>query len=885
MHTRIRATNIGRILLIALLLVSCSKKIDLYMNVDLSFEARTTDLVSRLTLEEKINIMRYDSKAIKRLGIPAYNAWNECLHGVARSGKATVFPQAIGMAAMWDATEMGKIADAIADEARAKHHEYASRGKRGIYQGLTYWTPNINIFRDPRWGRGMETYGEDPYLTAELAIPFIKGLQGRDDEKYFKLVATAKHFAVHSGPESTRHSFNVWPDEYDLLETYLPHFKRAVQEAGVYSVMCAYQSFRGMPCCGSEFLNDLLRNHWSFDGYIVSDCWAIRDFYEEKGHHVVNTSEEAVAMAVKAGTDMNCGDTYAPYLLNAVKQGLVSEAELDTAVKRIIMARMKLGLFDPPEIVPYTSIPYSVVDSEEHQALAREAARKSIVLLKNENNILPFRKDIKRVAVIGPNADDLEVLLGNYNGYPTNPKTPLTGLKEKLPHAEVLFAQGCELSAGLPYLSAVPSEYLYTDASLKNHGMKAEYYDNKERMGSPVIERVDPNIDYIWGTTPPSPKFSYDNFATVWTGILLPPAAGDYALGAEGFSGFDFYLNDSLLIHYESEHHPTKKYKRMTLEEGKPYRIRIEYIQDDTEHAMMRLLWDTPKRNLKEEAVDLAKSADLVVLCMGLSPLIEGEDLDVQVEGFLGGDRLDIKLPDTQTELIREIHQLGKPTVLVLLNGSALAFNWEAGHIPAIIEAWYPGQAGGTAIADVIFGDYNPAGRLPVTFYKRVDQLPPFDNYDMKGKTYRYFAGEPLYEFGYGLSYTTFEYTLCEIPAIAETDKPIDLAVNVKNTGTMDGDEVVQIYTSLPESRNKRAIRSLQGFKRIHLAVGETKTVRFTLQPHQMATRDKDNFAVVEAGKLNISVGGRQPGKIAFANGNVLSCDIVLTGDTYYIKE
>ncbi|MCD7898849.1 MAG: glycoside hydrolase family 3 C-terminal domain-containing protein [Bacteroides sp.] len=874
----------GFAILLATIFVSCQKTVEPYQDINLSFEERTEDLVSRLTLEEKINIMRYDSKEIKRLGIPAHNAWNECLHGVARSGRATVFPQAIGMAAMWDSEEMGTIANVISDEARAKHHEYASRGKRGIYQGLTFWTPNINIFRDPRWGRGMETYGEDPHLTAELAIPFIRGLQG-NDEKYLKLVATAKHFAVHSGPESTRHSFDVWPNEYDLAETYLPHFKRAVQEAGVYSVMCAYQSFRGAPCCGNKFLEELLRNQWGFGGYIVSDCWAIRDFFEEQGHHVVATPEEAAAMAVKAGTDMNCGNTYSPYLLNAVKQGLLTESELDVSVKRIILARMKLGQFDPQEKVPYSSIPYSVVDSEEHQVLADEVARKSIVLLKNEKNILPFRKDVKKVAVIGPNADDLEVLLGNYNGYPVNPKTPLTGLKEKLPQAEILFAQGCELSAGLPYFSAIPSEFLFTDESRKENGLKASYYNNKERKGEPKYNTIDKNVDFTWGTTSPYEDFNYDNFSVVWTGVLVPPVTGNYALGAEGFSGFNFYFNDSLLIQYESEHHPTKKYERMVLQEGKAYPVRIEYTQNNTDHAMMRFLWDTPKQNLKQEALNLAKEADLVVLCMGLSPLIEGEDLQVKVDGFYGGDRLDIKLPDTQTDLIRDIHKLGKPTVLVLLNGSALAFNWEAENIPAIIEAWYPGQAGGTAIADVIFGDYNPAGRLPVTFYKSVNQIPALDNYDMEGKTYRYFSGEPLYEFGYGLSFTTFEYNWKTMPDSNKPGENISLAVEVKNTGTRDGDEVVQLYVSLPDSKLKRPIRSLQGFQRIHLKAGESKIVEFTLKPHQMTARDKDNFPVVEAGKVTLSVGGKQPDKKAIKDKQVVTTDVILVGDTYYVKE
>lgn len=869
---------------IFLLLSACSRKIEPYQNTALSFEERTEDLVSRLTLEEKVNIVSFDSKEIKRLDIPAHNFWNECLHGVARSGQATVFPQAIGMAAMWDNAEMQTIADAISDEARAKHHEYASRGKRGIYQGLTYWTPNVNIFRDPRWGRGMETYGEDPYLTGELAIPFIKGLQG-DDPRYFKLIATAKHFAVHSGPESTRHSFDVWPSDYDLAETYTPHFKRTVQEAGVYSVMCAYQRFRGAPCCGSQFLEELLRKQWNFSGYIVSDCGAIQDFYVKNAHHIVNTPEEAAAMAVKAGTDLNCGQTY-QHLTEAVRQGLISEAELDVSVKRMILARMKLGQFDPQEKVPYSKIPYSVVDSPEHQALALDAARKSIVLLKNEGNLLPFDKEVKRVAVIGPNADDLEVLLGNYNGYPTHPKTPLTGLREKLPQAEVNFAQGCELAAKLPYFSAVPAAYLYTDATKSTPGLKGEYYDNHAGKGTPKHTRIDANVDFVWRTTAPFTDMKYDHFFVRWTGVLVPPVTGEYALGGEGFYGFHLYLNDSLVVQHGNVHHPTKKYERMELKGGQPYTIRIEYKQDNTDYAIMRLLWDTPKPNLKQEALDLARSSNLVVLCMGLSPLLEGEEMPVKVDGFSGGDRMDIKLPTTQTELIRDIQKLGKPTVLVLLNGSALAFNWEAENIPAIIEAWYPGQGGGTAIADIIFGDYNPAGRLPLTFYKDIHDIPAFDDYEMKGKTYRYFQGKPLYEFGYGLSYTTFEYTVKNLTQTIEAGENITVAVDVKNVGAMDGDEVVQLYVSLPDSKEKKPIRSLQGFKRIHLKAGETETVEFTLTPAQMAARDKDNFAVVEAaGRVQLSIGGKQPDAKAIADRQVVQREVKVMGDTYYIKD
>ena len=868
-----------------LLTLSCCKQQSKlpYQDSKLSFEQRSEDLLSRLTLQEKVNLMRYDSPAIDRLGIPAMNWWNECLHGVARSGLATVFPQAIGMGAMWDTSEMFNIANAISDEARAKHQEYVSRGKRGIYQGLTFWTPNINIFRDPRWGRGMETYGEDPYLTGELAVPYIKGLQG-NDPKYFKLIATAKHFAVHSGPESTRHFFDVWPTDRDMAETYTPHFKKVVKEAGVYSVMCAYQSVKGAPCCGNKFLESLLREKWGFKGYIVSDCWAVRDFYEKTAHHVVNTREEAAAMAVKAGTDLNCGDSY-PALVNAVKQGLITEAEINISVKRLILARMKLGQFDADKDVKYTQIPYSVVDSKEHQQLALDAARKSIVLLKNDNNLLPLSKNLKKVAVIGPNANDLEVLLGNYNGFPSNPKTPLTGIREKLPNSEVVFAQGCELAAKLPYFEALPTNYLYTDESLKQHGLKAEYFDNSEWKGKSKHNRIDANLDFVWRTKAPYPDMKYDKFSAKWSGVLVPTVSGEYALGAEGFSGFNLYLDDKLVTKWNDIHQPHKEYELMTLEAGKKYKIRVEYFQNNTEYAIMRLLWSKPKPNLKQEAIELAKSSDVVILCMGLSPLLEGEEMKVKVDGFSGGDRLDVKLPATQTELIKEIYKLGKPTVLVLLNGSAVAFNWENEHIPAILETWYPGQAGGTAIADILFGDYNPAGRLPLTFYKSIDQIPAFDDYNMTGKTYRYFKGEPLYEFGFGLSYTTFEYALTQAPTEIKAGDHIQLTVNVKNTGKQDGDEIVQLYISLPDSKYPVPIRSLQGFKRIHLKSGEMKEVRFTITPDKMAAFDDNSVAQVRAGRVIVSVGGKQPDKKSIEAKKVVQKTIQVTGNTFFVED
>ncbi|MGQ1890745.1 glycoside hydrolase family 3 C-terminal domain-containing protein [Thermophagus sp. OGC60D27] len=855
-NLRRRFTLLVSLWMALVMFAGCEQKKEKYLDTDLSFEERAEDLVSRMTLEEKVSQMQHSAAAIDRLGIPEYNWWNECLHGVGRAGLATVFPQAIGMAAMWDDDEMLRIANAVSDEARAKHHDFANRGKRGIYQGLTFWTPNINIFRDPRWGRGMETYGEDPYLTGELAVNYIRGLQG-DDDKYLKLVATSKHFLVHSGPEPDRHHFDAKTSERDSLLTYTPHFKKTIQEAGVYSVMCAYNRYNGLPCCGSKPVENLLRNEWGFKGYIVSDCWAVADFYKEGHHEVVPTVEEAAAMAVKAGTDLNCGDSY-PALVDAVKQGLVSEEEIDVLVKRLMEARMRLGMFDPPEMVPFTNIPYSVVDSKEHQELALEAARKSMVLLKNDNNILPLDKNIKNVAVIGPNADNLDVLLANYNGYPSNPVTPLKGIRQKLPEANVQYALGCSHAEGFPYLTPIPSEYLFVDEALSQNGLKGEYFDNTQMQGDPSHVRVDESVNFTWWTTPPFDGMQYDKFSVRWSGWLVPPVSGQYAIGGEGFSSYKVMLDDEVMATWNDIHHPRALYETINLEKGKKYKVLIEYKQDNSEYPVMKLLWDRPGQNLKQEALQLAKASDVVLMFMGLSPNLEGEEMPVKVPGFAGGDRVDIKLPKVQTELVKSVMALGKPVVLVLLNGSALAINWEAEHVPAILEAWYPGQAGGTAIADVLFGDYNPAGRLPVTFYKSVEQLPPFDDYSMNGRTYQYFKGEPLYPFGFGLSYTTFNYSNLVVPDVVEAGKEMTISVEVTNAGKRDGDEVVQLYVSHPGVENT-ALRSLQGFERISLKAGETKTVSFTLKPEQLAVYHPENGLYVPEGKVMFSVGGTQP--------------------------
>jgi beta-glucosidase len=688
-----------------------------FQNPALPVDARVNDLVSRMTVDEKISQMMDVAPAVDRLGIPAYNWWNECLHGVARSGLATVFPQAIGLGATWDEDLIFRMATVISDEARAKHHEYIRKNSRARYQGLTFWSPNINIFRDPRWGRGQETYGEDPFLTGKIGVQFVKGLQG-NDPKYFKVIATIKHYAVHSGPEPERHSFDAIIDERDLRETFLPQFEMGIKEGKAYSVMCAYNRFLGKPCCSSDqLLNDILRNEWGFEGYVVSDCGAIADIY--RGHKVVSTPDSAAVEAVRAGTDLECSNVYRN-LKGAVTKNLIAESELDISLKRLFKARFLLGMFDPPEMVKYQQIPYSVLDSKENQQLALETARKSIILLKNKSNILPLKKSIGKVAVIGPNSDQAFVLLGNYNGTPSDPVTPLRGIKEKLAGtSEVLYAQGCNWVTGL---------------------------------------------------------------------------AGQ-----------------------------------------------------------------RPEAELKAEAMDVAGKADIIIMCMGITPRLEGEEMRVTVDGFKGGDRTKIDLPVVQEELIKAIYALGKPVILVLLNGSAIAINWENENLPAIIEAWYPGQAGGTAIADVIFGDYNPGGRLPVTFYKSTDDLPAFDDYNMKNRTYRYFNGEVLYPFGYGLSYTSFAYSKLVLAKNYNVGDSVKVSVKVKNTGKKAGDEVVQLYLSNLSADVPVPLRSLKGFKRIYLRPGEEKSVVFSLSPDAFSVIDNNNKKVVKPGKFQVTVGGHSP--------------------------
>ncbi len=818
------------------------------------FDLRAADLVSRLTLEEKISQMVHHAAGVERLGIPEYNWWNECLHGVARAGVATVFPQAIGLAATWDTALMSRLAQTISDEARAKHHEFVRRGVRQIYTGLTFWSPNVNIFRDPRWGRGQETYGEDPFLTGRMGVAFVKGLQG-DDPHYLKLVATPKHFAVHSGPEADRHRFDARVSERDLRETYLPAFEACVKEAGAASVMGAYNRTNGEPCCGSPtLLERILRQDWGFDGYVVSDCWAINDLFG--GHGVVETPAAAAALAVRAGCDLECGCAYEA-LTDAVGQGLIDEATLDRSLVRLFTARMRLGMFDPAEQVPYADIPIDVNDAPAHRALARLAAQKAIVLLKNEGGLLPLPKDLASIAVIGPNADDLAVLLGNYNGTPSRAVTPLEGIRRIVsPVTAVYTARGCEIAAGVPPLAPIPSTCLRgLEGAAGLCGLVGAYFPNASFSGEPAFTRLDPLVDFGWRAASPLGCPTTDPFSVRWTGALIPPVSGAYQLGARGCSGFRLFLDRQELLPMSINwHEADTRVAAVTLETGRLYDVCLEYVNIGRD-PQVQLLWAMPGQDFMPAALEAASKAEVVIMAMGLSPALEGEEMPVAVEGFAGGDRTDIALPRPQQALLEQVCALGKPVVLVLLNGSALAVNWADAHVPAIVEAWYPGEEGGSAIADVLFGDYNPAGRLPVTFYKGTEQLPPFADYAMAGRTYRYLAEPPLYPFGHGLSYTRFTYHHLSIePHEIAPRGQTRVSVAVTNSGDRAGDEVVQLYIRHPDSTVARPAKELKGFHRLTLAPGETRTAEFSLAAQQLAWWDGKGWAV-EPGTVRVLIG------------------------------
>jgi len=829
-----------------------------FQNPDLPMDQRVDDLVGRLTLEEKVNQMINNAPAVERLGIPAYNWWNEALHGVARSPyPVTSFPQAIGMAATWNVEAVRRMADCTSDEGRAIFHDSNRKGQPDIYRGLTYWSPNINIFRDPRWGRGQETYGEDPFLTGAIGFAFVQGLQG-DDPKYLKSSACAKHYAVHSGPEWNRHVYNAKASNFDLWDTYLPAFKKLVVDAKVSGVMCAYNAFFGQPCCASdELMLDILYNQWQFDGYVTSDCGAINDFY--RNHKTHANATEASADAVIHGTDCECGNGVYRALVDAVQRGLITTEQIDASVKRLFKIRFRLGMFDPDDRVPYAKIPLSVLEAPAHQEHALKMAQESMVLLKNENSLLPLdKKKIKKIAVVGPNADEKAVLLSNYYGMPTEVTTVLEGIKEKAGKGiQVIYEKGVNLTDNLGFISEYdPALFTYDGKP----GFKAEYYQNMRREGAPGLTRIEKKVDYQWGEGQEVANgIVTRRMSARWTTTFTPKKSGELCFELRADDAAELYIDGVK----QNSVTPVYSYFLLNAEKGKKYEIYIDYRQG-TDNAEIKFDMGTLKKTDCREVAASVKDADVIIFAGGISARLEGEEMGVEIEGFKRGDRTSIALPSIQREMLKELQATGKPVVFVLMTGSAIGLEWESQNIPAIINAWYGGQAAGRAIADVIFGDYNPAGRLPVTFYRTVEDLPDFEEYSMKNRTYRYFTGTPVYPFGYGLSYTTFQYSSLEVTPI-----PGSLSFKVKatvtNSGKRAGDEVLQLYVA-----NKRdfvtPIRSLKGFRRLHLKAGESQTIEFTLNDEELSVVSPSGGWMPMKGNVVISVGGGQPSESSIAH-------------------
>ena len=830
---------------------SCAQKYP-YQDPSLSPEERAEDLLERLTLEEKALLMQNESPAIERLGIKAYDWWNEALHGVARAGLATVYPQSIGMAASFNDELLYDVFTSVSDEARAKSTEFSKAGGLKRYQGLTMWTPNVNIFRDPRWGRGQETYGEDPYLTSRMGVAVVKGLQGPDDSKYDKLHACAKHYAVHSGPEWNRHSYNAENiSPRDLWETYLPAFKELVQEADVKEVMCAYNRYEGEPCCGSNrLLTQILRNEWGFDGIVVSDCWAINDFWNKGYHETHPDKNHAIADAVSSGTDLECGPNYSS-LPEAVKAGLITEERIDVSLKRLLKARFELGEMD--ENTPWNEIPYSVVDSKEHKELALKMARESMVLLQNKNNILPL-KGGEKIALVGPNANDSIMQWANYNGYPSHTITLLEGIRNYVKPENLIYEQGCDRTIST-YLNSTFSQC----SNDGKPGFKATYWNNTEMKGKPAaITHTSTPFHFITtGGTTFASGVNIQNFSAKYESVLKPEKDTDMDFCFTAHAHIKLYINGekvgegSFIKNNESLY--TLKAKA-----GNEYNITIEYIfnSDDSAASLDFDMGYYVPVDL-QKTINAVKDADVVIFAGGISPSLEGEEMSVKIPGFKGGDRTNIELPDIQREFIKKLKAAGKKIVYVNFSGSAMGLVPESQNCDAIIQAWYPGQAGGQAVADVIMGKYNPAGRLPVTFYKNVEQLPDFEDYSMKGRTYRYMTEKPLFCFGHGLSYTTFEYGNATVSSnTLDKDDKIKLTIPVKNTGKMDGEEVVQVYLKYNNDKEGPS-HALRGFKRMEIEKGETEELEITLEREDFEWFDTQNNTMrALEGEYTIYYGG-----------------------------
>jgi beta-glucosidase len=826
-----------------------------YLNPSLPIDQRVDDLIKRMTLQEKASQLVNQARAIPRLNVPAYDWWSEALHGVAVAGIATVFPEPIGLAASFDPALIHQMAVVISTEARVKHNMAVRAGRRDIFEGLTFWSPNINIFRDPRWGRGQETYGEDPYLTSRMGVAFVTGMQG-DDPKYLRVISTPKHYAVHSGPEPLRHTIDVKVSKHDEEDTYLPAFRATVVEAKAGSVMCVYNSVNGQPGCANDFLlKDQLRGKWKFKGYVVSDCDAVADI--QRGHHYVGTLAEAAAVSLKAGTDNDCADfapkvkgdsDYARYL-DAVKQGLITEKDIDVSLRRLFRARMMLGMFDPPSMVKYKQIPDSELDSDAHRQLALQAARETMVLLKNDGT-LPLSSSVKSIAVVGPLADQVRVLEGNYNGTPSRATTALEGIRQQFPNARVVFQPGTKF---LRLPQPIPASALSTPDG--QPGLKAEFFADKQFSGAPIVTRVDSQIDYMrgFGNLPKGVKSYYVR----WTGFLTPAESGKYTIGLFGIME-RFSLDGKMIVDDETMHPPESKTVEMQLEKGRRYPIQVESFLGG--RVITRLVWAPVQADPLGDAIAVVKPADVVVAVVGITSDLEGEEMHVDLPGFKGGDRTSLDLPKEEEDLLEAVKATGKPLVVVLMNGSALSVNWAKEHANAILEAWYSGEEGGKAIAETLAGVNNPAGRLPVTFYKGVDQLPDFTDYAMSNRTYRYFRGEPLYPFGYGLSYSKFSYGNLKLSTESlKAGNPLEVDLDVNNTSGPAGDDVVELYLNFPAVPGA-PIRALRGFARVHVDAGASRHVHLTLSPRDLSMVNEAGDRLVAAGEYHITLGGGQPG-------------------------
>lgn len=836
-----------------------------YQNPKLPAEERAADLVHRMTLAEKSTQMQNNSAAISRLNVPAYQWWSEALHGVINEG-VTEYPEPIGLAATFDATGIHTMAAQIGIEGRIKNVQNAREGHTGIMGGLDFWSPNLNIFRDPRWGRGQETYGEDPFLTGRMGVAYVTGLQG-DDPRYYLGIATPKHYAVHSGPEPTRHFADVDVSKHDQLDTYTPAFRAAIIEGKAGSVMCAYNAINGEPACANQFLlNELLRGKWGFQGYVVSDCDAVRDV--AANHRYRPTQAQGAAISVLRGMDNECvtfterfGEPVEKAYVDAVQQGYLPESALDTALIRLFTARIRLGMFDPPEMVPYAHIDEKELDSAAHRAHALKLANESMVLLKNDG-VLPLKSGVHKIAVVGPLADQTDPLIGNYAGDPTHIVSILDGVKAEFPGAEVTFVPGTQFLRS--DADRVPDALLTTTEG--KPGLTAEYNEGASfgappSTNPPLLRRVEANVQ-LNDETVPAEIAKKMSVTAKWTGILTPNESGDYMLGVRCLGFGQLTIDGKEVTRTYGRHQVVTTLGRVHLEKGRKLPLELTFGSNKGKHQA-ELVWTKVQNEVTPQALAAAQAADVVVAVVGITSQLEGEEMPVSEPGFLGGDRTSIDLPQPEENLLEAVAASGKPMAVVLLNGSALAVNWANEHANAIVEAWYPGEEGGTAVAETLSGKNNPAGRLPVTFYKGVDQLPNFEDYGMDNRTYRYFNGKTLYPFGYGLSYTKFEYSQLTLSAAKITaGQPLSADATVTNKGSVAGDEVVQLYLQFPTVKGAPRV-ALRGFTRIHLAPGASQKVHFELTPRELGMVTEEGNPQVAEGDYTLNIGGGQPGTAA----------------------